>query len=83
MFQPVDPHTIEVPETKPDLNNPRTKLERIERPEWLDEANKANEFQAPAKKAVIETKASIDWNAPEAKKPAGSKGYFNVQDIDE
>ena len=39
MYQPNDRHTIEVPETKPDLNNPRTKLAKIERPEWLDQAN--------------------------------------------
>ena len=83
MYQPTDRHTIEFPETKPDLNNPRTKLARIDRPEWLNDANGANETssrQPTAKKAVIETKASIDWSVPEAKKPIFSKGYFNVQD---
>jgi len=84
LYLPSDPHTITVPETKPDLNNPRTKLARIDRPEWLDEAHEANKAtgmnEAKAQKATIETSKSIDWDAPEAKKPTGYKGYFRIQD---
>jgi hypothetical protein len=77
MYEPTDSHTIEVPETKPDLNNPRTKLAKIERPEWLDQANRQ---QSETEKAVVETSSSIDWEAPEATKPTGRKGYFKLQD---
>ena len=77
LYQPEDSHTIEVPETKPDLNNPRTKLAKIERPKWLDQSNN---LQTETEKAVLETSSSINWEAPEAKKPTGRKGYFKLQD---
>ena len=77
MYLPSDRRSIEVPETKPDLNNPRTKLERIERPEWLDEANTE---PSSTEKAISETSSTIDWSAPPAKKPDSYKGYFKLQD---
>jgi hypothetical protein len=77
MFQPSDRRTIEVPESKPDLNNPRTKLARIERPEWLDEAT--NRLQ-DSTKVVTETSSTIDWSAPPAKRPRSQKGYFRLQE---
>ena len=77
MYQPKDPHTIEVPETKPDLNNPRTKLAQITRPEWLDQTNSQ---QPQSEKTMVETSSSTEWHAPKAMKPTSRKGYFNLQD---
>lgn len=77
MYRPSDRRTIEIPETKPDVDNPRTKLARIERPEWLDESN---DQQPATEKAVVETSSTIDWAAPPAKKPAAYKGYFKLQE---
>ncbi len=77
MYRPSDRRTIEIPETKPNVNNPRTKLARIERPEPPGESNE----QPPAtSKAVTETSSAIDWSAPPAKRPTSYKGYFKLQD---
>ena len=76
MYRPDDRSTIDFPETRPDVNNPRTKLKQIERPEWLDQANGT---ELGTKKAATETSQSVDLSAPPAKKPAANKGYFMIQ----
>ena len=77
MYRPDDRSTIEFPETRPDVNNPRTKLKQIKQPEKPDQVDSS---EPATKKALMETSQSVELSAPPAKKPAARKGYFKVQD---